>query len=367
MIRSFMSTGLYVQGPGSFDLLGEKAAALGRRAAILCDAAMLDRLQPRIERSARAGSLAFTCHPVSGEVTPEAINALTEAAARDMAEVVVAIGGGRAIDTGKGVALLRGVPFVSVPTVASTDAPASRGIAIYDAQHVPLTVEQLPRNPDCVLVDTAIIAAAPPRFLRAGIGDALTKHYEVEACWTGRGHNKHGTRPLRTARLIARDCDAVVREQSVAALRAAEAGEVTEALEDVVEAVILLSCLAFENGGLSVAHSLARGLSSARGAGNALHGEQVAYATLVQMRADERPDAELAALRGFLREVGLPCSLAELGMHDPGPADIAALVASCLDSPHLRHHPRRLDAAAIEDAILGVEAAAAAHPVGASA
>jgi glycerol dehydrogenase len=40
----------------------------------------------------------------------------------------------------------------------------------------------LPRNPDLVLVDTALIARAAARFLAAGIGDALATWSEAESC-----------------------------------------------------------------------------------------------------------------------------------------------------------------------------------------
>ena len=63
------------------------------------------------------------------------------------------------------------------------------------------------------------------------------------------------------------------------ALRAADAGTPTAAFERLLEATILLSGLAFENGGLSVAHSLTRGTSALHAIHEhgALHGEEVAF------------------------------------------------------------------------------------------
>src|SRR5690606_8613754 len=107
-------------------------------------------------------------------------------------------GGGRALDTAKGVARRTGLPFVSVPTVASTDAPATRGVVIYDDAHNLAAIEQMEENPAFVIVDTAIISAAPARFLRGGIGDALSTKFEADAHWAGAGLTKHGTRPLLT-------------------------------------------------------------------------------------------------------------------------------------------------------------------------
>ena len=118
-----------------------------------------------------------------------------------------------------------------------------------------------------------VIAKAPARFLRSGIGDAIAKKFEIEGSWAGGGITKHRTRPLRSAVLIANDCYHLLRAHGAAAMRAVEAGTVTDDLEAVVEAAILLSCLAFENGGLWLAHSVVRGLGSVRGAKHALHGD----------------------------------------------------------------------------------------------
>src|SRR5690606_42099045 len=72
----------------------------------------------------------------------------------------------RALDAAKGVARRLARPFISVPTIASTDAPASRGLVVYDDAHRPAVVEQLARNPEVVIVDTAVIAAADRKSTR---------------------------------------------------------------------------------------------------------------------------------------------------------------------------------------------------------
>ena len=58
---------------------------------------------------------------------------------------------------------------------------------MYDASHAMISVDKLPRSPEAVVVDTAIIAKAPARLLRAGIGDAVAKKFEAEGCLMGNG------------------------------------------------------------------------------------------------------------------------------------------------------------------------------------
>ncbi len=69
--------------------------------------------------------------------------------------------------------------MVIMPSAASNDAPTSRLVAIYE-EHVFKHSRVLARNPDLVLVDTSILAEAPRRLLVAGIGDALSKKFEVD-------------------------------------------------------------------------------------------------------------------------------------------------------------------------------------------
>ncbi len=81
-----------------------------------------------------------------------------------------------------------------VPTIASTDAPCSSCAVIYtEAGEVVSSIYQR-RSPDLVLVDTAIIARAPVRFLVSGMGDALATRFEAEACRQTLSNNEAGAK-----------------------------------------------------------------------------------------------------------------------------------------------------------------------------
>jgi len=354
-LKVFMAPGHYVQGPGALDLVGVKTASLGQRAVVVCDRDIIPLVGERLDRSLHAAGVLTQTYPFSGENTLAMIEQLTARASDHRPDAIVGVGGGRALDAGKGVAHRLHLPFVSVPTIASTDAPAARGIGIYDEEHRPVVVEQMERNPAYVLVDTDIIAKAPPRFLRAGMGDAVAKKFEAEGCWQGGGRTKHMTRPLRSALLIANDCYELLRSHGPAAMRAAEAGRVTDDLEYAVEAALLLSCLAFENGGLWIAHSVVRGLLLVRGAKDALHGDQAAYGTLVQATLEQRPEPEITALRTFLRDVGLPLRLADLGLSDPSDDEIERIAQATAASPYIAVRAKEINVDRVRAAIREVE------------
>src|SRR5690606_33407810 len=129
----------------------------------------------------------------------------------------------------------------------------------------------------------AVIATAPPLFFRAGLGDAISKKFEAEQCARHNGLNLYDGRATLTAGLIADGCLQVLLRDGEAALSAAGSGTPTPAFERTVEAMILMSGLGFESGGLSIAHALTRGLPHVPGVATALHGLQVAVGLLVQL------------------------------------------------------------------------------------
>lgn len=350
-MRIFATTPFYLQGPGAISRVGEVSARLGTKPGVLID----QFVRPIVEQTLAEGFAG----PVSivdfaGEVTDA--NIASSARRLSSCDVIAAVGGGKALDAGKAVALKLGAPMVSVPTIASTDGPASRGIAIYDDAHRLIRVDQMPANPAAVIVDTAVIARAPARFLRAGVGDAIAKTFEAEGCWAGGGLTKHGTAPTHAARAIANAAYRMLRAHAPAGVAAAERHEVTEDLEATIEASVLLGAMGFENGGLSIAHATTRGLMTLRGAVDRLHGEHVAYGTLLQLAVDGHSREELIDLACFLKEVGLPCSLAELGVIDPRTAEIDSIALAIMNSPHVGNVARPVAHADIERAIHRVEA-----------
>ena len=325
-------------------------ARLGSRPALIADVDVARLLGARL-RDALA-PLHGAVEPLiqEGAVTHAAVARLASDA--QGADVVVAAGGGRALDAGKAVARRIGARLVMVPTIASADAATSRGAVVYrdDGE---LAVERLDWNPDAVVVDTAVIAAAPVRFMRWGIGDAVATRFELEACAAAGAPTPLGARPTLAAVALADAAFATVREHGLAALDAVAAGIPDAALEAVVEAALLLSGLGFEGGGLSIAHSVAVALTHTDGADVAGHGEQVAYGLLVQL-ALEDSDEQLRDLAGFCGEIGLPTTLAQLGASAEGSA-LDALARQTMAAPWSANHPRAPREADLAAALRRVE------------
>ncbi len=360
----------YLQGPGVLDQVGQACLPFGRSAVLVADPFVLELVGARLAASFEAAGVTLVPVAFGGEITPAEVGRLAGRLAAESPDVVIAAGGGKGIDCGKAVAQRLGARVITVPTVASNDAPTSKIFVVYDEQHRLLAVEHLPHNPVAVIVDTALIARAPARLLLAGIGDALSKKFEVERCAAARGRNIFGGLGTQAALALADLSYRVVREQAAPALAAVAAGRSDDALEALVEATVLLSGLCFENGGLSIAHAMTRGLSAVPATAGVLHGLQVAYGLMVQLTLEQREPAFLDELAAFYQAIGLPRSLGELGLGQvgqagqsgqpeqawaPGAVEIRAIAEGTMTAPHVKNFPHLLNAEAVAAAIRAVE------------
>lgn len=355
-VRIFGSPRQYIQGPGALSELGAIAERRGMQPLIVIDTEIRTMLGDAVTAS-------FSKSPpvvaFSGEVTLQAIELLAEEGRALLSgllpALVYGVGGGKTLDVAKGAALHLGADFVSVPTIASNDSPTGRAIAIYDEHHRLERIEHITSSPEAVVVDTAVIARAPARFLRAGMGDAIAKKFEAERANRDGALNFFGTPPLASALALADTCYGVLRRHGGAAMRAAEEHRVTADFEAVVEACLLMSGIAWESGGISLAHGVVRGIARSPGAEASLHGEHVAYGLLVMHALDERPDAEILDLIAFYSDIGQAITLKGLGLSRSDAAAITQIASWAFDAPVNGNLLMSTTEAAIRKAIARVE------------
>ena len=322
MLRAMGFPGLYVQGPNALGDLGRLLSEMGfSRPVILCDAIVAERVWPDVAESLKARGFEPARLMFPGECTSDAIRTLSDLACALTPDVVIGLGGGKTIDSAKGIARALDLQVVVCPTVASNDAPTSRLIVLYDDNHRLIGVEQMRRNPAAVIADTRVIAQAPARFFAAGIGDAVSKKFEAAQCRNAGANNFYGTPPLNTTLMMANAVYQTLVDHGPRAYQSIVAGCLDDEVETVVEATVLLSGVGFESGGLSLAHALIRGLTAVPTMASMLHGELVAFGTLVQLMAEDRPHSEIQELVDLLSSVNLPVTFKQLGETDPLSAD----------------------------------------------
>lgn len=257
-----------------------------------------------------------------GEASLAAIAEAKKVTEASKADFVIGLGGGKTIDTAKAVAHELKLPLVIIPTLASTDAPTSRMSVIYKADGSLETYLFYGSNPDLVMIDSAVVTTAPPRFLAAGFGDALSTYVEARAINRNKGLSLLNAQQTITAMAIAKTCEETIFKYAFEALRANEAQVVTPALENVIEANILMSGLGFESGGTSGAHSIQNAFLVLGKGKKLMHGERVAFGILCQLMLEGEDQAEFDKYLKFLLALDLPTTLADQGLADITPEEL---------------------------------------------
>ena len=353
----FAAPGRYVQGAGAIMELGAHVGALGDRVLVVGGKTGLQETRDARGTCLREAGVSQIVEVFGGESSDAEISRLTALGRQFDCNVLLATGGGKAIDAVKAAAEDLRVPAVVVPTIASNDAPCSALTVVYNEDGSFRRLRPLKRNPDLVLVDTEIIARAPVRTLVAGMGDALATYFEADACQRSYGLNNFGGHVSMTALSLAHLCLDTLLENGLAAKLACEAGAVTPAFEKVVEANTLLSGLGFESGGVSVAHALSEGFSAIPELHRCLHGETVAFGLLVHLILEGKPTSVLDDIYGFCLDVGLPVTLSDLGAASVAPAALRSAADVSAEPGKPSHNmPFSVTGRMLFDAILASDA-----------
>lgn len=304
-----------LRGNQALEQSGDAIARLGKRPLVVGGdrtlASLTSKLKPVLEQQ----QLSYSSASYTPDCSEASLSALKEAAASHQADLIIGIGGGKALDTAKLLAYQCQLPIVTIPTSGATCAAWTALSNIYSDEGAFLYDVPLNHCPDLLILDYNLIQTAPQRTLIAGIGDALAKWYEASVS-SGSSPVTLIIAAVQQARVL-RD---ILFQKSADALK--EPG--SEAWREVVDATVLLAGVIGGLGGAQcrtvAAHAVHNGLTHLPSAHDALHGEKVAYGILVQLRLEEILQGnQLAAsarqqLLKFYSEIGLPQTLEDLGL-----------------------------------------------------
>ena len=357
MANTIISPNRYVQGRGELKNLPEHAKKLGKKLFVIISASGLKRVRDLLEKSFENTGMELVFEEFQGECCETEIKRLGSRFQENKCDLVVGVGGGKIHDSAKAAAYYQGAPVVIIPTIASTDAPCSALSVIYSETGVFERYLFLNSNPDLVLVDTDIIAAAPSRLLVSGMGDALATYFEARAVAASGALSCAGGKPTKGALSLAKLCYETLLEDGVKAKLAVEAGACTQAVENIIEANTYLSGIGFESGGLAGAHAIHNGLTVIKDCHHLYHGEKVAFGTLTQLVLENAGQESLEEVIGFCMDVGLPTTFAELGMARPDKDLLMeAAVRACSPDDTLVNMPFEVTPEMVYAAMVGADA-----------
>jgi len=293
---------------------GQEIATLGVRPLVIGGDQTLSVIAASL-KSAESAKLVTQSANYSPDCSESSLARLKEAVEQHQADVIIGVGGGKALDMSKLVAYQCELPVVTVPTSGATCAAWTALSNVYSEAGAFQYDVTLSRCPDLLILDYGLIRTAPERTLVAGIGDAIAKWYEASVS-SGDSTATLLISAVQQARVL-RD---ILFQKSAIALENPD----SDAWREVVDATVLLAGVIGGIGGAEcrtvAAHAVHNGLTHLPEAHDVLHGEKVAYGILVQLRLEEMVQGnQLAAsarqqLLKFYEQIGLPKSLEDLGM-----------------------------------------------------
>lgn len=251
----------------------------------------------------------------NGECSYEEIARVKAIAEANAIEMVIALGGGKVIDTGKSVTAGTHLYLVNIPTLASNCAPWSALSVHYypDGTHRDHVFYNETAN--LLLFEPRVILHSPLAYFIAGLADTLVKFYEAELSFQQLTPDEF-TVGLTLAHQLTIACKQTFFDNAQQAVADMRAGKLTHTWRTAAETVIVTSGLVGGWGEACArplgAHKVHDALTYFPETKKLLHGERVGYGILVQLAA-EGQESEITRLLPLYRALNLPYNFKTLG------------------------------------------------------
>ena len=224
--------------------------------------------------------------------------------AKNGAEIVIGMGGGKSIDVAKLASFRRKAHMISVPTSASHDGISSPFASIrgFGGSYSAVT-----RPPLAIVADIGVILGAPPRTFNGGVGDLLAKLTAVKDWQLARDDKNeyYGTYAANLAKMSG----IMVEEEAANIGRRNEEG-----VRGLVEALIsagVAAGIAGSSRPCSGAEHLFSHALDRIAPGKGLHGEKTGLGAIMMARLH---GLDWERIRKSLEEAGAPAAAKEVGL-----------------------------------------------------
>lgn len=211
-----------IYGRQSFEKVGAEAALCGKKALIISDKVMtrLGSVNQCCQYLHDNGVASAVYLGVDSEPTDQYVEESLELFEKESCDLIISLGGGSCIDTGKAIAVLAtnggyigeymggrkiadkaAIPHIAIPTTAGTGSEATDATVITNTDDdVKMMIKQPNFMPLVAIVDPLLTVSSPPHITAATGVDALS--HAVEAYLSKRSHPMTDTMALSAMRLI---------------------------------------------------------------------------------------------------------------------------------------------------------------------
>lgn len=300
----------YTIGVEAYEKIREVCPRYGKTVVVIGGRRGIEAAQKKMIQAVEGVGMEFTGFLLAGdETTYENIDKIGRDQAVADADMIFAVGGGKAIDTAKQVAHNQHKPFFTFPTVAGSCAAAASIAMIYHTDGTFCEYAYSTEPPIHVFLCTRMLAQAPVDYLLRGISDTMAKYYEAQIAARGATLCHRDGMGLALSRMCL-DPFYTYGQQAIADNREKKA---TKAFEETVLAIVmtsgLVSNLAAPEYNGHIAHTLFTELTniSAGESGCERHSGLAAYGILLLLLCDKQQD-EFRRFYAFCQQIGLPTS-----------------------------------------------------------
>lgn len=351
-----VSPTVVINGEGAVARVGELASKIGRKALVIGGSASYPVVKERIEASLREAGVAFEVTTYGRDCCEQDQALLSELIRTCGAQVIVGAGGGKAMDAAKLAAHRAGLPVINVPTSAATCAAWTALSNVYSSEGTWLYGVPLPTNPYAVVVDYGVVATAPARLLASGIADTLAKWVESSASVDVAQADAMTLSAVEMARFLFDRLMAVGEEAYAQAQRQAPGPELRAAIDANIQLAGTVGGLGGARCRSVAAHAVCNALTAMPGHGVSWHGEKVAFGIVVQRILQGFSIDAIAELISYFAAIGVPVTLAQLGVSDDAEAIEAIAQGTVREGSSAHLLPGGVDAARVAAALRRADA-----------
>ncbi|MBU9864029.1 iron-containing alcohol dehydrogenase family protein [Rahnella aceris] len=340
-----------LRGRGAIKHLGAMCGRLGQRAMLVGGKRAIASVEEKVADQLEQQMVSYLGSEIfNGVCCQEEINRLADVFRTQGVEVIIATGGGKALDTAKAAGVACNIPVVTLPGIAGTCSAVTSLAFRYHQDGEFRDMMPLPCGPAAVVIDADLLATAPLQWLSAGIGDTLAKWYEYRAI----SDLNQLTGLAGVARTNSELCYTLIEHFAADACFAVHDGKANNALEQVLDAIFLYAGLTsvMSNGAhTGASHALYEGFTACPKTRHIPHGLLVGYSNLCLLALENRSDDELLTAIALARDSAIPTQLAHIatGLTEQ---DLAVIIDRSLSTPDMANMPMDIT---FEDVRRGIE------------